>query len=392
MREQKPSQVTSTASKAQDKNYVDKVLAESISPPIWKLKIILALLIPIAFYSLSFIHDKQDVFVNYSPNFIFYSAFLQANENSFLNFGFLAFIALSPLLSITLSEFIRLWFSKKDLSTMSILKIGSEEGYRFVDIWYFGFRIITGKLPILIAFATLSSSMLSEKINIFLNTLFDLSFFKGLPYYLNFTIFIASLIILDFLDFFKHYLSHKLPIIWDSHEAHHAAKHMTSLNTKRGVLLGASIINPIFLPFYVFFGSFVAMLLQQSHVLPFILWFIWNVYVSINDDLCHSSLKILYPYPINLILLSPSLHWLHHSTNRDHYDSNFSSSTPVWDKLFGTYLGEQHLEDVVEFGVPGSEYTKHHPAYCFFIIPVIKLIKRLKTAFSMRSLKPLIRF
>ena len=44
--------------------------------------------------------------------------------------------------------------------------------------------------------------------------------------------------------------------------------------------------------------------------------------------------------------MSPSLHWLHHSDNSNHYDSNFGMNFCFWDKMFGTYLDETNLQDM----------------------------------------------
>ena len=41
--------------------------------------------------------------------------------------------------------------------------------------------------------------------------------------------------------------------------------------------------------------------------------------------------------PIRYLLMSPSLHWIHHSKNVKLYNSNYSVVFSFWDRIFGTY-------------------------------------------------------
>ena len=92
----------------------------------------------------------------------------------------------------------------------------------------------------------------------------------------------------------------------------------------------------------------------------------------------HCSVKILYPKPFSYIFLSPSLHWLHHSTNPKHFNSNIGNVFVFWDKLFGTYLDESNLKDIKAFGIKYSQYNKYHPLYSYAILPFQKIFRRIK--------------
>ena len=67
--------------------------------------------------------------------------------------------------------------------------------------------------------------------------------------------------------------------------------------------------------------------------------------------------------------MSPSLHWLHHSDNPKHFNTNFGVNFTFWDKLFGTYLDESHLSEINQVGIQNSKYNKHHPIYSYFVLP-----------------------
>ena len=90
--------------------------------------------------------------------------------------------------------------------------------------------------------------------------------------------------------------------------------------------------------------------------------------------------------------MSPSLHWIHHSDNPEHYDKNFGTSLPYWDRLFGTYLGEEHIKDISGYGIESTDYNKYHPLYCYSILPLKKLSRRIRLAYETKSWLSLVRF
>ena len=117
---------------------------------------------------------------------------------------------------------------------------------------------------------------------------------------------------------------------------------------------------------------------MQGYVLPIYIYIIYTLLGFVHAYVGHSSLFLIYPKPISYILFSPSLHWIHHSENENHYDKNFGFVFPFWDKLFGTYLGESHLKDITNFGVKDSQYNKFHPLYSYFVLPILKIKRRLQ--------------
>ena len=74
--------------------------------------------------------------------------------------------------------------------------------------------------------------------------------------------------------------------------------------------------------------------------------------------------------------MRPSLHLLHHSINPSQY--NYGMNFAFWDILFGSYLDKSNINDIMGFGVKRIQYNKKHPLYAFSILPVIKIIMRVK--------------
>jgi sterol desaturase/sphingolipid hydroxylase (fatty acid hydroxylase superfamily) len=52
------------------------------------------------------------------------------------------------------------------------------------------------------------------------------------------------------------------------------------------------------------------------------------------------------------LVVTPQMHEVHHSTERDETDSNFGFNLPWWDRLFGTYRAKPAAGDKVVIGLP----------------------------------------
>ena len=85
--------------------------------------------------------------------------------------------------------------------------------------------------------------------------------------------------------------------------------------------------------------------------------------------------------------MSPSLHWLHHSNNPKHFDSNLGSVFSIWDRIFGTYLSEKHIKEISGFGIDNSEYNKFNPLYSYIVLPLIRISRRLRKVYINRDLR-----
>ena len=111
--------------------------------------------------------------------------------------------------------------------------------------------------------------------------------------------------------------------------------------------------------------------------MPILIYILFLSLSIIFNSIGHSSLLLIYPKPINYILMSPSLHWLHHSDNPKHFSCNLGNTFTFWDKLFGSYLDEENLRDIKGYGVKNTDYNKYHPIYASIFLPIIKFKRSL---------------
>ena len=155
----------------------------------------------------------------------------------------------------------------------------------------------------------------------------------GLFNIINFPIWIEiilTVIILDFIIWGQHLLSHKIPFMWRFHRMHHTDRDLDVTTAVR------------FHPFEIIFSMFIKItsiyILGASAIAVIIFEIMLNGMAMFN----HANLRI--PFRIENILrkfiVTPDLHRIHHSIYIDEHNKNFGFSLSIWDKIFKCYLDQ----------------------------------------------------
>ena len=143
----------------------------------------------------------------------------------------------------------------------------------------------------------------------------------------------------DFLRFFHHYLSHKIPWLWYLHKVHHSAEVLTPITLYRAHPL-ESLMNSFRngLSHGVISGIFVY--LFQA---PLNLWTVMGVNILgftfnlLGANLRHSHIPLHFGPFWGRIFISPLAHQIHHSSKKKHYNKNFGVTLAIWDQLFNSW-------------------------------------------------------
>lgn len=143
-----------------------------------------------------------------------------------------------------------------------------------------------------------------------------------LPLYL-----IASVLALDLGFYLQHIAHHNVPILWRLHRVHHTdlaydVSLAGRLHPLEGITVGI-VRTSVILLFGIEPLGFVAYLLTLVVTSQFIHS---NVYLPMWLD------KLL-----RLVIVTPRMHYVHHSTTVSETNSNYSLSFSFWDRIFGTY-------------------------------------------------------
>jgi len=295
------------------------------------------------------------------------------SKNLFKDYRFLfSYIFLHvPLIGITIYELFcnKITTGGFIFSKTSIYKIKKSKGWKYADIWYQIIPTISSKIPYLLPIASLGFLTFFSKFNDWLSSIYESTMlFTGS----GFIIFCFAILWIDFMRYVNHRMIHH-PFFFPLHEFHHSATEMTILSRDRVTILEDILTSFLLAPLMLPASLIIANYISNSSQISIFFYIFYMAVAEFNAELGHSSSLIIYPKPISNIIMSPSLHWLHHSDNVNHYNCNFGSFTPIWDKLFGTYLGEEHIKDISSLGIENTIYNQVHPLKSYFLVPIILL-------------------
>ena len=150
-----------------------------------------------------------------------------------------------------------------------------------------------------------------------------------------------AVVLLDYTLYVWHVLTHRVPWLWRFHLVHHA-DHDLDASTALRFHFGELVVST---------GWRAAQVLligvsPQSYLM-------WQNLLLVSILFHHSNVRLPVGAErrLNLLLVTPRMHGIHHSTVRGERDANWSSGLTLWDRLHGT-LRLNVPQAVIEIGVP----------------------------------------
>jgi sterol desaturase/sphingolipid hydroxylase (fatty acid hydroxylase superfamily) len=148
---------------------------------------------------------------------------------------------------------------------------------------------------------------------------------------------VFSVLILDLAIYLQHVMFHSAPLLWRLHMVHHSDM---DIDVTTGVR---------FHPIEILLSMGIKMVVVVLTGAPPASVLIFEIILNGTSMFNHGNVR--YPQPIDsflrLIVVTPEMHRVHHSTIRWETNSNLGFSFPWWDRLFGTYRPQPakgHLE------------------------------------------------
>ena len=139
--------------------------------------------------------------------------------------------------------------------------------------------------------------------------------------------FALGFVLFDMWQYFWHRLNHQIPLLWRFHAVHHADRELSASSGLRfhtGEIVLSSIARLAVLPLL---GMTVGqVLVYEAVLLPVILFHHGNVGVPKGADRW-----------LRWLIVTPWMHWVHHSDYQPETDSNYSSVFSFWDRIFGSF-------------------------------------------------------
>lgn len=172
-----------------------------------------------------------------------------------------------------------------------------------------------------------------------------------------------------------HYLSHRIPVLWEFHKVHHTAEVLSPFTNFRMHPVDSVVFSNIF---GIVIGITGGVLSYVQLGDPFEIGgtnLILVGFYFVTVHLQHSHVWIATTGALGRVILSPAHHQIHHSDNPIHFDKNFGSCLSIWDWAFGTLHMPERKRERLTFGVATKE-PGHHTAMGSLLSPFREAAKR----------------
>lgn len=149
----------------------------------------------------------------------------------------------------------------------------------------------------------------------------------NLPYFLAV---IVNVLLLDMTIYWQHVVFHRYPLLWRIHRMHHAD---TDIDASTGIRF-----HPI--EILASMGiKLAAIVLLGPPVLAVILF-----EILLNGCALFNHANVNIPVAVDrllrLLVVTPDMHRVHHSTIPTEFNTNYGFNFPWWDRLFKTYKSQ----------------------------------------------------
>ena len=167
--------------------------------------------------------------------------------------------------------------------------------------------------------------------------------------------FLLALLILDLAIWFQHYVSHKVPLFWRLHKVHHADVDIDVSTAIR--------FHPIEIALSMLWKIALVLVFGPSAVAVVVFEVILNGCALFNH--ANIALPAWLDRLLRVVIVTPDMHRVHHSTLRQEHDSNFGFNLSIWDRVFGTYTAQPEKgHDGMTVGL--SDYQTSGPTRLFW--------------------------
>jgi sterol desaturase/sphingolipid hydroxylase (fatty acid hydroxylase superfamily) len=137
----------------------------------------------------------------------------------------------------------------------------------------------------------------------------------------------AGFVLRSLVAFAIHFAMHKVSLLWRIHRVHHTDLAMDVSTTVRFHPLEFVISMPVLLAMVVVFG------------LPPFALMVYELLDAAMAVFTHANVRLpeRLERALQLVLVTPAMHRIHHSAWQPETDSNYGATVSWWDRLFGTY-------------------------------------------------------
>jgi len=169
---------------------------------------------------------------------------------------------------------------------------------------------------------------------------------------------VMVLLLFDIWMYYWHMANHRISFFWRFHRSHHSDINMdttTALRFHPGELVLSSFIR---LPVLVLIGiSFYELV-------------IFEVMLNISALFHHSNIDLpeAWDRMLRVFIVTPNMHRVHHSIEREETNTNYTSFLSLWDRLGGTFRTRKDTRSII-LGLPSFREDRYQRLWGFLVTP-----------------------
>ncbi len=158
----------------------------------------------------------------------------------------------------------------------------------------------------------------------------------------------ASMLMLDLAIYLQHVLFHAVPGLWRLHRMHHADLDFDATTGLR------------FHPAEILISMGIKLAVVAALGPPAVAVLVFEVILNATALFNHANIDLPrgVDRALRLVIVTPDMHRVHHSTDPRETNSNYGFNLPWWDRILGTYVaqpakGHDHMQiGIAQFRTP----------------------------------------
>lgn len=179
----------------------------------------------------------------------------------------------------------------------------------------------------------------------------------GIPFWPSL---IMTIIIFDLAIYGQHVATHRLPWLWRLHKVHHADRDLDVSSAIR--------FHPVEIALSYIFKLALIFILGP----PFIAILIFEIILNASAMFNHANFAL--PKKVDAwaskIMVTPTMHRVHHSTDFGESNSNYGFFFSFWDKAFNTYTQKDNR--LITLGLEEEQHNKTSHFLWSVLLPLKK--------------------
>jgi sterol desaturase/sphingolipid hydroxylase (fatty acid hydroxylase superfamily) len=153
-----------------------------------------------------------------------------------------------------------------------------------------------------------------------------------------------AILLMDYTLYLWHVMTHRVPALWRFHKVHHIDRDLDASTALRFHFGELAVSVPFRVAQVLSIGTSRTALT------------VWQLLLFLSILFHHSNVRLppQWERRIAYVIMTPTLHGIHHSVQSEEVNSNWSSGLTLWDRLHGT-LRAEIPKPGIKIGVPGFD-------------------------------------